>query len=158
MYQVLIVCVGNICRSPMAEAVLHAHGRGSGLRVRSAGLAARVGDGLHPIAAELLAENGLELDRHVARQIDLRMLVEADLILAMEQRQLRALEAIAPPLRNRMHLLGRWNGRREIRDPCGKQRDAFVHAFDLIGESARAWCERMPIGSDSRLFAVPAHS
>jgi len=142
----------------MAEAILRAHWRAGEAYVRSAGLAARVGDGVHPMAAELLNENGLRLDHHSARQIDLRMLAEADLVLAMESRQLRALAAIAPPLRARMQLLGRWAGSREIRDPCGRSREEFARTFDLIDASARAWCQRMPMNSGSRMCAVPAHS
>lgn len=157
MYRVLIVCVGNICRSPMAEAILRAR-LGGDVHVRSAGLAARIGDGVYPMAAELLKENGLGLDHHAARQIDLQMLAEADLILAMENRQLRALAAIAPPLRTRMHLLGRWKGMREIRDPCGRPREEFIRTFELIDSCARAWCDRMPMNASSRMCAVPAHS
>jgi protein-tyrosine phosphatase len=158
MYRILIVCVGNICRSPMAEAVMRARWPAGEVEVRSAGLAARVGDGVHPMAAEMLKENGLRLDHHAARQIDLQMLVQADLVLAMEHRQLRALAAIAPPLRPRMQLLGRWKGNSEIRDPCGRPRADFVRAFDLIEASAHAWCERMPMNRDSRLCAMPAHT
>lgn len=142
----------------MAEAVLRAHWPAADVEVSSAGLAARVGDGLHPGADEILKENGLRLDRHVARQVDLRMLTHADLVLAMENRQLRALAAIAPPLRSRMQLLGRWRGAREIRDPCGRSREEFARAFEIIDASARAWCERMPMNVGSRLCAMPAHS
>lgn len=157
MYRILIVCVGNICRSPMAEAVLRAH-LGGDAYVRSAGLAARVGAGVYPMAAELLKENGLGLDCHCARQVDLRMLAEADLILAMEHRQLRALTAIAPPLRDRMHLLGRWKGMREIRDPCGRPHEDFARTFEIIDASARAWRDRMSMNAGSRMCAVPAHT
>ncbi len=140
MKSVLIVCVGNICRSPMAVAVLRRH-LPAGVQVSSAGLAARAGDGVHPVAAEVLDAHGLALNDHVARQLHPDMLDAADLVLTMELRHANALRAISPRVRAKLHLMGRWDGNREVRDPCGRPRGAFEQAFTEIETFARQWCD-----------------
>src|SRR3954470_16771692 len=65
--KVLFVCVGNVCRSPMAAAVLEHRARN--LVVKSAGLAALVGEPAVPHALELMREKGIDLSRHRARQL-----------------------------------------------------------------------------------------
>jgi len=70
--QILIVCVGNICRSPMAEMLFRAHVSSSGVHVHSAGIAALVGE---PVSEEVLhlMSNNHATSSHRARQITLRM-------------------------------------------------------------------------------------
>lgn len=144
MYQILIVCVGNVCRSPMAEILFRRDlPRDGGIRVSSAGLAARVGDGVHPTARRVMDSRGLPADEHRARQVDRDMLARADLVLAMERRHLQALLALSPRLHGRLHLLGRWDELREVRDPCGKQQHHFEAALDDIQQCARSWCDRI---------------
>jgi len=140
--KILIVCVGNICRSPMAEAVLRRR-LPDGFAISSAGLAARIGDGVHPVAAEVLREQGYAAYEHQARQFERVMIDDAELVLTMEQRHSRALMALAPTLRGRLHLLGRWDGQREIRDPCGRPKASFEEAFEQIERAAQLWCTRI---------------
>ena len=60
IHRILIVCVGNICRSPMAEVLLRKHlGGGDEVTVESAGLAALVGHPIDPLAQAVLADHGL---------------------------------------------------------------------------------------------------
>jgi len=140
--KILIVCVGNICRSPMAEAALRRR-LPAEFAISSAGLAARVGDGVHPLAAEVLREQGYTEQAHLARQFERAMIDDAELVLTMEQRHARALLALAPIVRGRLHLLGRWDGQREIRDPCGRPKPLFEEAFAQIEQAADAWCARI---------------
>ncbi|HVK50445.1 MAG TPA: low molecular weight protein-tyrosine-phosphatase [Pseudoxanthomonas sp.] len=140
--KILIVCVGNICRSPMAEAVLRRR-LPHEFAVSSAGLAARAGEGVHPVAAEVLREQGYPEQAHLARQFERAMIDDAELVLTMEQRHLRALLALAPTLRGRVHLLARWDEPNEIKDPCGRAKANFEEAFAQIDRAAHAWCARL---------------
>jgi protein-tyrosine phosphatase len=83
---ILVVCTGNICRSPMAEGLLrhHLEARGIGsIRVQSAGVQAWDGDEAMPEAVQALREVGLDISGHLSRALDPASLESADLILAM---------------------------------------------------------------------------
>jgi len=81
--KVLMVCLGNICRSPMAEFILRDAAANAGLtiEVESAGVSAEVGRPATREARQVLAELGVSGEGHVARMLTERMLVEADLVL-----------------------------------------------------------------------------
>jgi protein-tyrosine-phosphatase len=100
--KVLFVCRANICRSPMAEAILNAviEDRRLAYRVASAGVAALVGEEMAPNARAVLEEVGVYAGEHRARQVDAPMLGEDGLlVLAMSSRQAAALRRRfgAPP-------------------------------------------------------------
>ena len=82
VHSVLVLCVGNICRSPAGERMLRA--ALPGLEVGSAGLGAVVGAPADSTMAEAAAERGLSLEGHVARQFDAELGAGYELILAME--------------------------------------------------------------------------
>jgi protein-tyrosine phosphatase len=130
--RVLIVCVGNICRSPMAEALLRARfaARGRG-HVESAGLGALVGRGADPIAVSLMKERGLDLSGHRARQLTPEILAAADLVLVMESGHQKQIESLAPSARGRVHRIGKFGGF-DVPDPYRQPRAAFEQALALI--------------------------
>jgi protein-tyrosine phosphatase len=130
--RVLIVCVGNICRSPMAEALLRARfaARGRG-HVESAGLGALVGRGADPIAVALMKERGLDLSGHRARQFTPEILAAADLVLVMESGHQKQIESLAPSARGRVHRIGKFGGF-DVPDPYRQPRAAFEQALALI--------------------------
>lgn len=76
--KILVVCVGNICRSPTAERLLRQFH--PALTVSSAGLGALVGKGADPCAISVAQAHNLSLENHCARQISGRMCREYDLI------------------------------------------------------------------------------
>ena len=140
-HKILIVCVGNICRSPTAEMLLRQrlqqHGKSG--EVHSAGLSALVGKDIEPTAKQVLQENGIDTTLHSAQQINTDMLVDADLVLAMEKGHVQQINAIAPQVRDKTFLLGKWLNNKEIPDPYRQQKPAFDHVYKLIDQSIAAW-------------------
>ncbi len=99
-YRVAVVCLGNICRSPMADVVLAARVGDAGLtgvvEVVSAGTGDwHVGDPMDRRAAALLGAEGYDATRHRARQVRAAWLDAYDLVLAMDGANLRDLRALA---------------------------------------------------------------
>lgn len=135
--RILVVCVGNICRSPTAEIMLRQHLPDA--TVSSAGLHALVGQPMDATAREVLEAHGLDGGMHVARQFDARMLRDTDLILAMERAHVDAITRQAPQALGRTFLLGKWQDKRAIPDPYRQQRPAFEHVHEMIAAAVRAW-------------------
>ncbi|PAN01960.1 protein tyrosine phosphatase [Streptomyces sp. Alain-F2R5] len=99
-YRVCFVCTGNICRSPMAEAVFHARVADAGLdglvEADSAGTGGwHEGENADPRTMAVLAENGYGLD-HTARQFQPSWFSRLDLVIALDADHLRALRRLAP--------------------------------------------------------------
>lgn len=114
--RILVVCAGNICRSPVAEAMLRQ--ALPGRQLSSAGLGALVGHGVEPTARALAEADGLDVANHQARQLTAEMLGDADLVLVMSPGQRRAVGELAPQALGKTMLLGKWlPDEPEIPDP-----------------------------------------
>jgi protein-tyrosine phosphatase len=132
---VLVVCLGNHCRSPLGAAALAHHGP-PGTEVRSAGLAAKhQGRPAHPAMIQAAAALGYGLAGHLGAQVTGEMLDWADLVLAMDSavlEQLRALTTGRARPELRLYAEGR-----DVPDPWGKDAAAFADCAQLIEEAAR---------------------
>ena len=144
-YRVCLVCLGNICRSPMAETVLRAELAAAGLDgavvVDSAGTGDwHVGDTMDPGARTALASRGHDGSAHRARQFQPSWLPRRDLILAMDARNLADLRRMARGQdADRIRLFSEVGGlaeARDIPDPWGGGTDEFGHVLDLLGAAA----------------------
>ena len=107
MVDVLVVCTGNICRSPMGEALLRAHLTDAGVdaTVHSAGTLAW-GGAATTTAVAAIRERGLTLDEHESRALTASMIEDADLVLAMTRDHVGRVVALVPPARDRTFLVG----------------------------------------------------
>jgi protein-tyrosine phosphatase len=101
LYRLALVCLGNICRSPMAHVVLEAHLAGAGLddrvHVRSAGTGGwHVGEPMDRRAAATLAGAGYDPSGHRGQQFSSSWYDELDLVLAMDTSNLEDLSGLLP--------------------------------------------------------------
>ena len=100
-YRVSMVCLGNICRSPMAAAVLTARLADEGLdglvEVDSGGTGSwHIGEQADPRARSVLAQHGYDAEAHRARQVGAAWFADHDLLLAMDHDNARTLRRLAP--------------------------------------------------------------
>jgi protein-tyrosine phosphatase len=138
---VLVVCVGNICRSPAGERLLAKSC--PSLRVESAGIAALEGHAADATMAEIAAENGLSLANHVARQFTAELAAEFDLILALEKGHIRVITQKAPAASGKVMLLGQWLDTQEIADPYQKSRTFYTLVFEQVKQACAAWAPKL---------------
>lgn len=139
-YRVSMVCLGNICRSPMAAAVLRARLAGEGLAelvtVDSAGTGSwHIGEQADPRARAVLARRGYDAEQHRARQLDAGWFAERDLLLAMDHDNLRTLQLLAP-------------------SPAAAARVRLLRSFDATATSPDEQVVPDPYYSDEAGFAV----
>ena len=133
---ILLVCIGNICRSPMAEGLFRQALPEK--QVFSAGLDALIGHAADPHACELMRERGVDIGAHRARGLEGWMLLESDLILTMDNAQKEYIERRYPATQGKVMRLGEAL-RCDIPDPYGQGRHAFEHACELIEQCVALW-------------------
>ena len=137
---ILVVCVGNICRSPMAEALLKK--RYPHKNVDSAGVGALVGHSADPAALEIMAKQGIDITNHVAKQIDEGLAKKADLIFTMSDSQTKWIEERWPFCRGKTFKLGHWQDK-DIADPYKHEMSAFQTAYQDIVVSLEQWADKI---------------
>lgn len=136
--RILVLCTGNICRSPAAEHLLRAQ-LPDHIHVDSAGVGAMVGHGADATVQEITQKRGLELTTHEAKQVTRTMLGQFDLVLVMEQEHIEAVTRIAPEARGKTKLLGCWIGNKAIPDPYKKSYEIYTLADDMIAQAVESW-------------------
>jgi protein-tyrosine-phosphatase len=122
MPSVLFVCTANICRSPMAEALLKSIlvSSADGWRIESAGTWAPEGASAAEKAQQVLWKKGIDLTLHRSRSVSREMLEQFNLILTMERGHKEALQVEFPRLAQRIYLLSEMAGKsHDIHDPIG---------------------------------------
>jgi len=140
MKSILTVCIGNICRSPMAEGILAA-GLPQ-LRVVSAGTGALVGKPADATAQKLMRARGIDISGHVAQQVSQLLCRQADLILVMDMAQRRYLESTYPFVRGKVFRIAE-AAKQDVPDPYRQDEAAFAHALALIDVGAGTWIDRI---------------
>ncbi len=136
MPHILFVCTANICRSPVAEGLLRKRLDEDGLyswQVSSAGTWAQLRRGAATTSVQLMAERGIDLSNHRAREVTAELLADADLILCMETGHAEALRVEFPEARERIHVLSEMAGsNHNVADPYGGPYQGYVKMVDEL--------------------------
>lgn len=143
--RILLVCTGNICRSPLAEAMLReqlaADGRGNQAQVRSAGTKAQSGKHIDETVLfvaqtqEALTES---LRKHRSQPVDRTLIWWADLILVMEPHHGKSVVTLDSTARSKIHLLDFQSGR-SIPDPYLKHETVYREVHASITSAVVSW-------------------
>ncbi len=145
MFQnILVLCLGNICRSPVAHVLLQEKTKATGIQltIDSAGLTALVGNTPHPFSLKLLELHKIPITIHLAKQVTLDMTRQADLILVMDNQQRRILESKFSGISGKIFRLGHF-GHFDIPDPYGQGIEAFEKMYDLIDQATDEWMKHL---------------
>jgi protein-tyrosine-phosphatase len=137
---ILVVCHGNIIRSPFAAYLLEQSlGRQPRVSIASAGLEATPGQPPHPRALRQAAERRIDLSAHAASRIERERVAASDVIFVMDIQQLLALRQRFPEARRKTFLLTSLAPETpmEIRDPVNGDESVFHACFDHITRAVR---------------------
>lgn len=152
---IVIVCTGNTCRSPMAEALLRdildrRFGREDVARVLSAGVAAQRGHGASPQSVEVMGRRGLDLTGHASQALDDPLMSMADLVLTLTRQHRDAILAAWPNHKGRVFTLRRDGG--DVSDPVGLHVDVYAQCADQIRDELEKWVDAL----DDDFFPITA--
>lgn len=140
--KILVVCVGNICRSPMGEVLLKKYAPQRD--IDSAGVKALVGNAADEQAQMVAQNHGIDLSQHESKQLTQQMCQEADLILVMESGHTHVIDTICPMSRGKVMLFGQWlQGDKEIADPYQKSDEMFELIYQKIDIAAQNWAKKL---------------
>ncbi|MCP1659201.1 low molecular weight protein-tyrosine-phosphatase [Neisseria perflava] len=142
MFQnILVVCVGNICRSPTAERILQQ--KLPKQHIISAGIKALVGKDADFQAIKTALAHGVVVAGHTARQLTPEMCDQADLILVMEPEHIDSVADIQPSARSKTMLFAQWMPKKSIPDPFHQSAEMFEAVYQQLDEAADSWVQKL---------------
>ena len=137
MKNVLVVCTGNVCRSPMVKALIRKEIADRGLTpdvtIDSAGTYAMVDHPASGGSINAMAQRGLDISGHRAKQLTAELVNKADVILVMEERHRRSIFVTWPRAIMKTLLLSELSGGHEgIDDPYGGEQWEYDQTAEII--------------------------
>ena len=133
---ILVVCIGNICRSPMAEYLLKQ--QYPQLHIESAGISGRSGHAADEKAQHCMQRLGIDMQPHCAKKLNLELIKKADLILVMSQNQQKHIEHTWPFSKGKTFRLGHWQDK-NVPDPYQHDQTVFDETCILIQNCIADW-------------------
>ncbi|PIZ04883.1 MAG: protein tyrosine phosphatase [Gammaproteobacteria bacterium CG_4_10_14_0_8_um_filter_38_16] len=142
---ILFVCVGNICRSPVAEYWVREQLEKANFmecQVFSAGIQAVQTAPIAPEMQMILNQFNIDASKHAAKQIDKNDVARAEIIFTMETWQKEELSFAFPSSRGKIFTLGKWCNE-EIIDPYRKEQAVFESVFESIKDNWGIWQNKL---------------
>ncbi len=148
MAAVLFVCLGNICRSPMAEGILRARPEAAGWTIDSAGTAGHhAGEHADPRTERVLRRHGQQF-AHAARAVTADDFPRYDMLLAMDADNLSDLRRRCPAgHQHKLTLALEPLGGGDVPDPYYGGPEGFDHVHDLLTRALDVWVQRWSGGA-----------
>lgn len=134
---ILVVCTGNVCRSPLGAALLARSFPDK--TVTSAGLKALTGASVDEQIAQIASGREIDLSGHRARQATPALCRSHDLILVMEKKQLERISRLAYDVRGKTFLYGHWLDKADVPDPYKRSVEMSRLIYDLLERSCNEW-------------------
>lgn len=144
---VYIICTGNTCRSPMAEAILRAR-KIQGVEVRSAGIHTFDGVPISEHAEILLQEKGMPYTK-TSNTITEEDVEWADLIVTMTEMHKRTLKDMFPHERHKIHTLKGYlvqDGNEDVHDPFGGTLETYEQTFEELSRLMEIFEQKLKEG------------
>ncbi|ENX10972.1 low molecular weight protein-tyrosine-phosphatase [Acinetobacter variabilis] len=133
---ILVICIGNICRSPMAEYFLKQ--QYPQLQIESAGISGLIGHAADEKASLCMQRFGIDMSSHVAKKLNAELIKKADLVLVMSQNQQKYIEQTWPFAKGKTFRLGHWQGK-NVADPYQHDQAFFDETCQLIQDCIADW-------------------
>lgn len=133
---VLVVCVGNICRSPMAEYLLKQ--QHPDLQIESAGISGLAGHPADDKAQLCMQRLDIDMSTHIAQKLNAAHLKQADLILVMSHNQQKHIEQTWSFAKGKVFRLGHWQNK-NVPDPYQHDQAFFDNTCQLIQQCVMDW-------------------
>lgn len=144
MFDILVVCTANICRSPASRVFLARYLKGKQVHVDSAGTHAIDGNVADAMIQELMIERGFpEIAPHRSRALMPHHLKDYQLILCMEPAHLDYVCNTSAVAVGRSMLLGHWAAGRPVADPIGQTRETYSRSLNEMQEFCRQWAAKI---------------
>lgn len=153
IHRILFICLGNICRSPLAEAVARKRFAEAGLDIEVASCGTggwHAGEQADPRMRAAAAKAGYELEAHRARQLRAGDFERYDLLLAMDSNNLRDMQRVSHgEAHDRLALFLEWSGvttPRDFPDPYYEELTAFTQSVELAERGVKGLIDRLRTG------------
>ena len=145
-WRLLLVCTGNLCRSPMAAALArgYADERGRDIEVQSAGTMGLVDEPADKHAVAVCRELSLDLSEHRSQALTEDLVAWADFVLTMEYLHTFQIRERFPEVGERLLLLGTFGGMMEIADPLGGWKFQFRRTRETLRKCVEMFIDRLP--------------
>ena len=134
---VLFICTGNTCRSPMAEQIFNEQTKGLSAQAFSAGLDAKPGSPMNPQAADALTNLGYSAKEHSSTQVSTQAIEEADVILTFTQDQKDEVAKRFPDAVEKLFTISEYANRgtgtsEDVADPYGSSAEVYKETAETI--------------------------